>query len=455
MPRFEYRDGKSAKFWTITLQERIFTVQFGRIGTQGQTHRKEFADEAAARKEHDKLIAEKLRKGYVEIATAPSSPLRDALEAALIANPDDRASHSAYADWLTDQGDSRGELIATQLALEDESLRGARREKLRERERQLLASHQAELVGDLVPFLLDKKNVEFQAARGWLNSLRIQRLNEDFAQALAQAPQTRLLRSLFIDDTHWDDESELGEEDLPVKDEYHRVMYRLGQSEYLGNLTVLRLGETVDVDHNEQLCVHCSCRGYLPLVSRLPRLEELYLLFRADDLADLFAMPTLKHLRVLQLYHQHAYPLEVLAANPAFRSLTTLLCHPASYSGRARCLTLEGLQAVCRSRHLRSLTHLCLRLTEVGDAGCREIVKSGILKRLTTLDLNLGSITDEGARILAGCRDLKHLKLLDLGRNQMTEEGIALLEATGVPLRAHDQHDDDEEDEWFCIGDIE
>src|SRR5262249_28737822 len=158
--------------------------------------------------------------------------------------------------------------------------------------------------------------------------------------------------------------------------------------------------------HNESLCVHCRCRGYLHLVRRLPRLEELSLLFRADDLAEVFALPTLTNLRVLQLYHQHRYPLEVLADNPALANLTTLVCHPASYGGRARCIRLEDLHALCRSPHLRSLTHLRLRLTELGDEGCAEIVESGILKRLRILDLNLGSVTDEGARELAACPDL-------------------------------------------------
>ena len=48
------------------------------------------------------------------------APPRDPdLEAALAANPDDRASYRAYADWLTERGDPQGEAIA--LALKDET----------------------------------------------------------------------------------------------------------------------------------------------------------------------------------------------------------------------------------------------------------------------------------------------------------------------------------------------
>jgi predicted DNA-binding WGR domain protein len=70
MRTFEFRDGKSSKFWGIDLQGKGFTVRYGKVGTAGQTQTKEFADAAKAKKEHDKLIAEKLAKGYVEAGGA-------------------------------------------------------------------------------------------------------------------------------------------------------------------------------------------------------------------------------------------------------------------------------------------------------------------------------------------------------------------------------------------------
>ena len=77
MRTFTCADGKSNKFWNIELKERSFTVQFGKAGTTGQTQVKEFANEAAALKAHDKLVAEKLAKGYRETtAVAPASAAR-------------------------------------------------------------------------------------------------------------------------------------------------------------------------------------------------------------------------------------------------------------------------------------------------------------------------------------------------------------------------------------------
>jgi predicted DNA-binding WGR domain protein len=66
---FEFRDQKSSKFWAITLDadEPAHTVQFGRIGTQGQEQTKYFDTKAEAQTSYEKLIKEKVGKGYVEV----------------------------------------------------------------------------------------------------------------------------------------------------------------------------------------------------------------------------------------------------------------------------------------------------------------------------------------------------------------------------------------------------
>jgi predicted DNA-binding WGR domain protein len=67
MRRFEFVEGSSQKFWEIELQGTEFTVRWGRIGTSGQTQQKSFANTAKAQAEHDKLVAEKQKKGYSEV----------------------------------------------------------------------------------------------------------------------------------------------------------------------------------------------------------------------------------------------------------------------------------------------------------------------------------------------------------------------------------------------------
>jgi predicted DNA-binding WGR domain protein len=75
MRRFELVEGSSSKFWEIALDGSSFTVTWGRIGTAGQTQTKSFDSDDKAKKEHDKLVAEKTKKGYSEVegASKPSS----------------------------------------------------------------------------------------------------------------------------------------------------------------------------------------------------------------------------------------------------------------------------------------------------------------------------------------------------------------------------------------------
>lgn len=64
MPRYEFVEGTSKKFWEISLEGSSFTTTYGRIGTDGQTSMKEYDSDEKAKKEYDKLIAEKTKKGY-------------------------------------------------------------------------------------------------------------------------------------------------------------------------------------------------------------------------------------------------------------------------------------------------------------------------------------------------------------------------------------------------------
>ena len=64
--RLEFHSDKSNKFWEISLSGTEHTVKFGRIGTDGQTRTKSFDDDASARRDFDRLVRDKLRKGYEE-----------------------------------------------------------------------------------------------------------------------------------------------------------------------------------------------------------------------------------------------------------------------------------------------------------------------------------------------------------------------------------------------------
>jgi len=64
MPRYEYQEGTSSKFWEISIEGSTVVTHYGRIGTTGQKTLKKLPDAARAKKEHDRLIASKVKKGY-------------------------------------------------------------------------------------------------------------------------------------------------------------------------------------------------------------------------------------------------------------------------------------------------------------------------------------------------------------------------------------------------------
>ncbi|EMY78961.1 WGR domain protein [Leptospira weilii serovar Ranarum str. ICFT] len=68
-----FKDDKSDKFWQIEVSEDSFTVTYGKTGSSGQTQTKSFDDEEECLKEAKKLLAEKLKKGYIEGEAQTSS----------------------------------------------------------------------------------------------------------------------------------------------------------------------------------------------------------------------------------------------------------------------------------------------------------------------------------------------------------------------------------------------
>lgn len=59
-----FEQGTSSKFWRVTASGGELVVTYGRIGSNGQRNVKVFDSDARARREMDKLVAEKLGKGY-------------------------------------------------------------------------------------------------------------------------------------------------------------------------------------------------------------------------------------------------------------------------------------------------------------------------------------------------------------------------------------------------------
>ena len=71
---FIYQDAKSDKFWDIDFEGTTQTVVYGKTGTAGREAVKEFATPEECTKESEKLILQKLKKGYTELKEGEAAP---------------------------------------------------------------------------------------------------------------------------------------------------------------------------------------------------------------------------------------------------------------------------------------------------------------------------------------------------------------------------------------------
>ena len=62
--RLEYKDRVSQKFWEVSAAGSTINVKYGRLGTKGQNSVKKMSTPEAAKKEMEKRIKSKLKKGY-------------------------------------------------------------------------------------------------------------------------------------------------------------------------------------------------------------------------------------------------------------------------------------------------------------------------------------------------------------------------------------------------------
>ncbi|TMQ21470.1 MAG: WGR domain-containing protein [Deltaproteobacteria bacterium] len=85
--QLEFEEGTSSKFWRARVEGKTLYVNYGKIGSNGQTQVKDLADPAAARAEYEKLIREKRKKGYVDAGAHSAS---DGDDSAAAEQPEER-----------------------------------------------------------------------------------------------------------------------------------------------------------------------------------------------------------------------------------------------------------------------------------------------------------------------------------------------------------------------------
>lgn len=483
MRTFVLRDKAGEKFWRIGLSNQQLVTVAGAVGTRGKTKSEFIFDKKKAQTRYDKLVDAKSKEGYVEVVElppVPPSPDQLALEAGLAAHPDEVAAHSAYADYLTEHDDPRGAFVQIQLALEDESLKRPERKVLAAREAELQAANERKWLGDLGRFLVGDwsglgKPYHFEFRRGWLDTVRVLPFPFALVQALARAPETRLLRRLEIvyDMEHHPhafgaftggpQAAVRADEKAGEVYDQHPVLPPLLASTNFGNLRAFKIGFNDDgerLGHSTMVDPFgtCTAKQIIELLGKCPRLEDLYLNTDVQNVKTLFASSALGNLRVLQYYYgmaydgvrgavATAYPLATLARNKALANLHTLRVHP----GRDATVELDDFAAVLKSKNLPALRHLQVHMTTWGDGGAEAIVASGILKRLKTLDIGYGNMTDDGAKALTACPDLKNLDALNVSYNALTKAGVRALRKAFPRVADEGQHEDDDQSYLYDV----
>lgn len=426
MPRYEFVEGSSSKFWEIELEGNAFTVTYGKIGTDGQTSTKEFDDEAKARKEYDKIIASKVKKGYELVASedgddgdddgdgdedAPEAPSNPALEQAIYADPNARDAWVVYADWLQSIDDPRGALVA---AYANEKSTTALQKKLG-------PALNGRIGGDLAGYA----NVTWRM--GYWDTLKVfcdydsaesfPDEVEGIAGVLRYAfahPSARFLRALNIGLTESFTDGEATWEDcLAALAEAPRPALR-----------ELFVGDFERVDDTEISWTEIGDHG--PIWAMLPNLES----FKVQGCGIEFGTIVAPNLRSLTVWSGGlgAEPVEAIGA-AKLPKLEKLELWFGSDNYGAEC-TVGTLAGILGGKGLPKVTWLGLMNGEFANDLCSAVVDAPILQQLHTLDLSMGTMTDDGARVLiANAKKLAHLKRLNLDDNFLTPEVAAQLTA--------------------------
>jgi len=453
---FEFVEGTSSKFWEILLDGSTVTTRYGKIGTAGQQTEKDFDTRSEAFKEYDKLVAEKTKKGYVEntpgAAPADGAAAGDRrnpeLEKAIFANPYDTDAYMVYADWLQDQGDPRGELIALQIGDKADAAQ------------KLLAKHADYFIGPLADHQKthDGEDVDaFTWKYGFIHALRLSHDSygdEGFDGSLAEAldlllrhPSGRFLTEItfvFNGDPNEDDLQsliDLLEKRAPAS---LRKLH-FGDFQYAGPSSPTATGTT-------EISWY-SIGNLAKLWKAVPKLQTLITQCGSSESTISNVGMKLGTLELPELVHAEFRTGGLEKANakaiaagkfPKIEHLE-IWYGDDNYGGDAG---PKEVQLLLDRTDLPALRYLGLKNAVFTDELVVPLAKSKLLKQLEVLDLSMGCLTDAGAAEIAKHADaFGHLAKLDVSACYLTDAGIAALKGVAKRVVADEQREiDDPED---------
>ena len=470
--RYEFSEGTSNKFWEIALADTSFTTTFGKIGAAGQTTIKKFGSAADAQKEHDKLVAEKVKKGYKPVggkaAKKVATPVkaekpakgkaaasdgtklnaRNAeLEKAILANPNDRDAYTVYADWLMEQGDPRGELISLQLGNKEGQAK------------KLLEKHQDYFLGPLA----EHQKVRDDNGNNAASHLRTSAQEKEWQKLAEQAffwrngfiHRVRLSHNSYSD-TEWKGKTADVLEQLFAHPSGRFVVELSFQSngdpndndlqdiiDAIGKKAPATIRKITFGDNIDQISWHHT--GDLgKLWKSVPNLRTLDIETGEFEVGKMVA-PKLEKARFITGGLSSSCGKNIATATMPNIKHLEIYYGTDDYGGDC---SIKQVKPLLDRTDLPKLEYLGLKNSMFQNDLAKAIPTAKILKQLKTLDLSLGTMTDEGAEALAAHPDaFKHLDVLDLTRNFLSKKGIALVKNLAKKVITADQEQGDEDGE--------
>jgi uncharacterized protein (TIGR02996 family) len=415
--RLEFVEGTSKKFWEAHVDDTTLIVRWGRIGTTGQEKKYPFKTPRNAREEHDALVQEKLKKGYVR-TDAPKQPPREpnleqAMFDALASGTDDPGPSLVYADWLQSNGNPWGELITVQHALEKQPKDKA------------LKKREATLLKDLP--LPEPKVGSVSWRRGCIDAFHVFNDGDWMDPAYDMLPMVRgvldlphcgALRELRSGVIRWD----YNDQDVPnlLAEAAKRPLAKYVRRLFLGDIP-----DNVDMDHHHIGDVR-------KLSKQFPGLTELKLYSGVASWSGPsnfefgpLALPKLKTL-IIQTCGLTSKRAKQLTDStlPELESLEVWVGSP-DYSANCK---LKDFKPLLEGKKFPRVTTLRLKNNEFTDELAAALVKSAVAPKLETLDLSMGVLSSEGVKaLISGASAFGKLKVLDVSESYVTPADVKAL----------------------------
>jgi predicted DNA-binding WGR domain protein len=390
-------DAKSSKFWNIELSGNSYTVKYGRIGTDGQSLAKSFASEELARKDMEKLIKEKLSKGYV-----------------------DAAGSGATAASASDSAEGLIPLVAFSSI--------NRREDISENAGTFIGKR----VVDYDVEKPAKTDVVYRFRSDYEDTEILPKL-EHFLTTSASVEATALVLGAW----HGDD-SEITSADV--------IEALCKGKDRLPRLAAIYVGD-ITSEENEMSWINQT--DLSPLLQSFPRLQ---LLRSRGGMGLALKSPQHENLRALAM---ETGGMDVSVIRSICTSNFPNLEHLELWLGTEEYganHTVADLQPILSGRLFPKLKYLGLRNSQLADELAGVVVNSPLLSRIETLDLSLGILTDEGARALLKLPKNTTLKKLNLHYNFISADLARQLKALPFIVDVSKPSDMEADDEWRFVA---